>query len=91
MAGFWIPYLGIVTCVALVACFLVAIGVYTPARDFRRNLFVNATGTLRAGVFELRHPATTAGTAAGPAMWSAGSPASSHSLALTGPAKLLHS
>ena len=46
VAGIWIPYLGLVTCVALAAYFLVAIGMHVAARDFGRNLFVNATGML---------------------------------------------
>jgi len=46
LAGIWIPYLGAVTCVALVLYFLVAIGMHIAARDFGRNLFVNATGML---------------------------------------------
>ncbi len=44
IAGIWIPYLGVVTTVALVAYFAVAIGMHFRARDFGRNLFVNATG-----------------------------------------------
>jgi hypothetical protein len=46
VAGIWIPFLGLVTCAALVAYFLVAIGMHVRARDFGRNLFVNATGML---------------------------------------------
>lgn len=46
IAGIWIPYLGSVTSVALVAYFLVAITMHIRARDFGRNLFVNATGML---------------------------------------------
>ena len=34
------------TCWALIAYFLVAIGMHVRARDFGRNLFVNATGML---------------------------------------------
>lgn len=44
--GVWVPYLGLVTCLALVFYFLVAIGMHITARDFGRNLFVNATGML---------------------------------------------
>ncbi len=40
------PYLGAVTCAALVAYFLVAIAMHVRARDLGRNLFVNATGML---------------------------------------------
>lgn len=46
IAGIWIPYLGLVTTTALVLYFLVAIGMHVRARDFGRNLFVNATGML---------------------------------------------
>lgn len=46
VAGIWIPYLGALTCAALVAYFVVAIGMHVRARDFGRNLFVNATGML---------------------------------------------
>lgn len=46
IAGIWIPYLGLVTSIALVLYFLVAISMHILARDFGRNLFVNATGML---------------------------------------------
>jgi hypothetical protein len=46
VAGIWIPNLGLVTCVALIAYFVVAISMHIAARDFGRNLFVNATGML---------------------------------------------
>ena len=46
VAGIWIPYLGTVTSLALVAYFVMAIGAHVRARDFGRNLFVNATGML---------------------------------------------
>ncbi|MEU3170067.1 DoxX family protein [Streptosporangium sp. NPDC006930] len=46
LAGIWIPYLGAVTCAALVLYFLVAISMHVAARDFGRNLFLNATGML---------------------------------------------
>jgi len=46
IAGIWIPYLGALTCGALVLYFLVAIGMHIAARDFSRNLFVNAAGML---------------------------------------------
>lgn len=46
IAGIWIPYLGLVTAIALIAYFVVAIGMHVRARDFGRNLFVNATGML---------------------------------------------
>lgn len=46
IAGIWIPYLGAVTALALVAYFVVAIAMHVRAHDFGRNLFVNATGML---------------------------------------------
>ena len=46
IAGIWVPYLGAVTCAALVVYFVVAIGMHLAARDLGRNLFVNATGML---------------------------------------------
>lgn len=44
IAGIWIPVLGAVTTAALVLYFLVAIVMHIRARDFGRNLFINATG-----------------------------------------------
>ncbi len=46
IAGIWVPYLGAVTSSALVVYFLLAIAAHLRARDFGRNLFVNATGML---------------------------------------------
>ncbi|WP_206447349.1 DoxX family protein [Agrococcus sp. KRD186] len=46
IAGIWIPYLGLLTTACLVAYFIVAIAFHIRARDFGRNLFVNATGML---------------------------------------------
>jgi hypothetical protein len=46
IAGIWIPGLGILTTVCLVAYFVVAISMHIRARDFGRNLFVNASGML---------------------------------------------
>ncbi|WP_412515438.1 DoxX family protein [Actinomadura madurae] len=46
MAGIWIEPLAVITAAALVAYFLVAIIFHIRARDFGRNLFVNATGML---------------------------------------------
>jgi hypothetical protein len=46
LAGIWIPYLGAITCAALVLYFLVAISMHVRARDFGRNLLFNATGML---------------------------------------------
>lgn len=44
--GIWVPYLGLITCAALIAYFIVAISMHVRARDLGRNLFVNATGML---------------------------------------------
>ncbi|MCH1882308.1 DoxX family protein [Agrococcus sp. ARC_14] len=46
IAGLWIPFLGLLTTACLVAYFVVAIAFHIRARDFSRNLFVNATGML---------------------------------------------
>ena len=46
VVGIWVPPLAVLTCAALVAYFLVAIGMHIRAQDFGRNLFVNATGML---------------------------------------------
>lgn len=46
IAGIWIPWLGLATNVALIAYFIVAITMHIRARDFGRNLFINATGML---------------------------------------------
>jgi DoxX-like family len=46
LAGIWIPGLAALTTACLVAYFLVAISMHIRARDFGRNLFVNATGML---------------------------------------------
>jgi hypothetical protein len=46
IAGIWIPVLGLITTVCLIAYFVVAISMHIRARDFGRNLFVNATGML---------------------------------------------
>lgn len=46
VGGLWVPYLGLVTCAALVAYFLIAIGMHLRARDLGSRLFVNATGML---------------------------------------------
>jgi hypothetical protein len=53
IAGIWVPYLGAVTTVALVLYFVVAIGMHVRARDFGRNLFVNAIGMLILSTFTL--------------------------------------
>lgn len=44
--GISVPFLAALTCAALVAYFLVAIGMHLGARDLGRNLFVNAIGML---------------------------------------------
>lgn len=46
VAGLWVPYLAAVTCAALILYFVLAIGMHVAARDFGRNLFLNATGML---------------------------------------------
>jgi uncharacterized protein (DUF2062 family) len=46
VAGIWIPYLGLVTAVALVLYFVVAVTMHVRARDLGRDLFLNATGML---------------------------------------------
>ena len=46
VVGVWVPYLGAVTAAALVLYFVVAISMHIRARDFGRNLFLNATGML---------------------------------------------
>ncbi|WP_348632450.1 DoxX family protein [Microbacterium yannicii] len=43
VAGIWIPILGVVTCGALVLYFVVAIAMHVRAKDFGRNLYLNAT------------------------------------------------
>lgn len=45
-AGLWVPYLGAVTSAALVVYFALAVAAHLRARDFGRDLFVNATGML---------------------------------------------
>ena len=44
--GIWVEPLALLTSAALVAYFLIAISMHVRARDFGRNLFVNATGML---------------------------------------------
>jgi hypothetical protein len=46
IVGIWIPYLGAITCAALVTYFVLAILMHIRARDFGRNLFINASGML---------------------------------------------
>jgi hypothetical protein len=44
--GAWIPEIGLPACLGLIVYFLLAIGAHVRARDFGRNLFVNAVGML---------------------------------------------
>jgi hypothetical protein len=46
VAGIWIPGLGLLTAGCLVLYFLIAIAMHIRARDFGRNLFLNAIGML---------------------------------------------
>ena len=46
LAGVWVPEIGLAACLGLVLYFLLAIGAHVRARDFGRNLFVNAIGML---------------------------------------------
>ncbi|WP_280438073.1 hypothetical protein [Nocardia carnea] len=46
IAGLWFPYIAAVSCTALVAYFLVAIGMHIGAGDLGRNLYINAVGML---------------------------------------------
>ncbi|MGH3457412.1 DoxX family protein [Aeromicrobium sp.] len=44
--GMWVPEIGLAACLGLVVYFVLAIGAHVRARDFGRNLFVNAIGML---------------------------------------------
>ncbi len=46
LVGLWVPWLGLVTSVALVLYFVLAVAAHIRARDWSRNLFLNATGML---------------------------------------------
>jgi DoxX-like family len=46
VAGIWVPPLAVLTCSALVCYFVVAVAAHLRARDFGRNLFLNATTML---------------------------------------------
>ncbi|KQZ84309.1 hypothetical protein ASD56_10005 [Microbacterium sp. Root166] len=46
IAGIWVPGLAALTTACLVVYFIVAISMHVRARDFGRNLFVNASGML---------------------------------------------
>lgn len=51
--GIWVPWLGLVSNIALIAYFLSAIAMHLWARDFGRNLFVNASGMLALCIIAL--------------------------------------
>lgn len=53
LIGIWVPWLALLTAVALVAYFVVAISMHIRAHDFGRNLFLNATGMLILTLAEL--------------------------------------
>ena len=46
VAGLWVPYVGALTSAALVAYFVCAVSAHVRARDFGRNLILNATLSL---------------------------------------------
>ncbi|MGO1975430.1 MAG: DoxX family protein [Propionibacteriaceae bacterium] len=46
VAGIWVPYLGLAAALGVIAYFVVAIAMHLRAKDFSRNLFVNALGML---------------------------------------------
>ena len=46
VAGLWVPYVGALTSAALVVYFVLAVSAHVRARDFGRNLALNATGSL---------------------------------------------
>ena len=46
IAGIWVPFLATATSFGLVVYFVVAISMHVRARDYGRNLFLNATGML---------------------------------------------
>lgn len=46
LVGVWVPEIGFAACLGLVLYFVLAIGAHVRARDFGRNLFVNAIGML---------------------------------------------
>lgn len=53
IAGIWAEPLAVITAAALVAYFIIAISLHIRARDFGRNLFVNAAGMLVLCTFVL--------------------------------------
>lgn len=46
VAGIWIPYLGVVTTVALIAYFVIAATMHVLSRDIGRDLLMNCLGML---------------------------------------------
>jgi len=46
IGGIWIPGLAALTTTCLILYFVVAVSMHVRARDFGRNLFVNASGML---------------------------------------------
>lgn len=46
VAGIWVPWLGLLTTIALVLYFAIAVTMHVAARDLGRDLFVNALGML---------------------------------------------
>ena len=46
LVGVWVPEIGLAACIGLIVYFVLAIAAHTRARDFGRNLFVNAIGML---------------------------------------------
>ncbi|SDS26658.1 DoxX-like family protein [Microlunatus soli] len=53
LIGIWVPALALLTAAALVGYFAIAIGIHVRARDFGRNLFLNAAGMMILCVAEL--------------------------------------
>jgi hypothetical protein len=53
VAGIWVPYLGVLTSIAIVLYFAGAVAMHIRARDLGRNLFLNAAGMLGLSVFVL--------------------------------------
>lgn len=46
IAGIWVPYLGALTCGALIAYFLVAVSMHIATRYLGRDFYLNALGML---------------------------------------------
>jgi hypothetical protein len=51
--GIWVPFLGLAATVGVIAYFVAAITLHVRAKDFGRNLFVNAGGMLALSVAAL--------------------------------------